>query len=352
MFNAISMHDDEVRPSPWRALGILLLLAALVYSCWHLYQRRIRAYQPPVAAASLTVANTLAEEAEDEMADGQPIDLPTFDKVAAPLFQSAPSLAAVRLWTPVQQLTGEITRQSPTTPQAGEAAVLPNLGANAAMSALRGRLADTDWVDTAAQIKLLQDEQSDISDTLSQPDKAGDEKALCERVYEKQHEEVLPAAQALQASLPLLAPAIADMNTLLDKLNDNEGEAPTVPLTLSRQVEDDLSAALGQYRATFSLAPGLPADLAAAAPAPATRLTRLLPYVSGQRTLMPLFISDENDQLTPAGFSEEIFYYRPADALYTLTWKQYAPTAALLFLLLLLLCWPQRRVVHNADEDD
>ena len=342
MCNAISTPCNETRRkiSGWRIFGVLVLLIALLYSSWRVYQRAVFAYLPQLSAAKLVIACTIAEEVEDERAEGKPLDIALFHQVVSPLFQSEPSLAAVRLWTPYQQLTCEITRPDPQISRTSDDAVLPNLQAHEAMLTLRDRLADADWLDTVSQIQLLQNEQSDISDALSQAG-PGEQKMLRVQLTDQQNA-VLTAAQTQDSTQHLLGETVHHMNAVLDALTLDEGGVSTA-LDASHKVEDDLSAALGQYRSVVSATTALPKEFAALAPTPTSRVTRLLPMVSGQRVIMPLFIADANDQLTTAGYAEEIFYLHPADALSTLGWKQYRLPASLLLLLLMLLCWPRRK---------
>jgi hypothetical protein len=347
MFNMCSdnsMPNDQDRGgcSPWRVIGIFLLLVALGYTGWRVYQRAEQAYQPQLPAAKLTIAETVAEEAEDERADNQPFDLVTFSQVVAPLFQSDPSLLAVRLWSPYQQLSCEITRFAPQTPHVNGDTVLPNLHANDAMSALRGQLADPDWVEPIAEMQLLQNEQSELSDALTSAAQQGEQPLARRVVYYNQQNDILLVAQKMDNAQHQYDLTLQDMNDVLNNLTRDE-DAIQPALSASRKVEDDLSAALGRYRAVVSAAPGLPKDIAARAPAPRSWIARLLPFVSARRVLQPIFIADADNKLTAAGYAEVIFYEHPAEALNSLTWREYGPTAVIFVFLVLLICWPRRK---------
>jgi hypothetical protein len=349
MFSAISISDDKAprRGFPWRFLAILLLLAALTITSWRIYQHAKLVSLAQLSTKKLVVATNLSEKIEDEISTGNPPNFSTLEQEVTPLFAAEPTLGAVRLWSPLQQLTCEISRLAPQTPHGEDDALLPNLRAHSDMLALRERVADTDWVDIIAQIQLLQDEQGDISDALSNPGVTDKQKMLRVQLYDKQND-MLHAMQTLDNPPHSLGDTQRDMNKVLDALTQDEQAVPT-SLAASHQVEDDLSAALGQYRSSVSAAPGLPKEFAALAPPPQSRIERLLPFVSGQRVLVPIFIADVNDQLTSAGFVEEIFYIRPADALNSLTATQYALPALLLVLIILLLCWPRRRHREYSD---
>jgi hypothetical protein len=348
MCSANSMPDDPVRAgcSSWRVIGILCLLAALGYSGWRVYQQAERAYQPQLPAENLTIADTVAEEVEDERAGNQPLDLATFSQVVAPLFQSAPSLLAVRLWSPYQQLSCEITRLAPLTPHVSGDTVLPNLQANNAMTALRGQLADPDWVEPIAEMQLLQNEQSELSDALTEAGKQGEQPLSRRVVYFNQQNDILLVAQKMDNSRRQFDLTLQDMNEVLNNLTRDDRAIPP-SLAASHKVEDDLSAALGKYRAVVSEAVGLPKEITARTPAPQSWIVRLLPFVTGRRVLQPIFLADADHQLIPDGFAEVIFYEHPAEALNSLTWKACRTPAIIFVLLLALICWPRRRVTRE-----
>ncbi|HEY3378801.1 MAG TPA: hypothetical protein VGL77_15040 [Armatimonadota bacterium] len=347
MCSVISTHDDDgdevFDRIPWRALGIILcLLAAALYGTL-ITRHALTQWHTADQDEYLGLAGPIAEAAEGQLADDPQGGLQPLAGMLSPLFTDEVNLAAIRIWNPQGQLTGEMTRQAPGTLQTTGG--LPDLGLRAAVTAQGPYLTRQNRLDTIAQLQLMESEQNDV---MEQIDAAAQRKvtATVRETFYLPEDHILELAQTLAAQQDdiLGTDTITDINAVLDALTLDDDTALSQALEACDKVSGDLTLALTEYRATTQELPALPTGLAATAPPPASWWSRCWPVVYGRRILIPLYTPGADDQvIVPAGFAEMLFFHRPAEILALLGWRMAPPLGLLLCVILLLCLRPRRR---------
>ena len=343
MCSVISTREDDESHIPWRAIGVVIfLLGGLVYG-WVVGHDGLQTLHTNARDIDMAIAGPVAEALEESLADTTEPDVTYVTNLLTPVFSSEKNLAAIRLWKSGGILSGEMTRLSSESFSSSTVSTLPDMGFQAVQTRMSRRLHDKPWVDTIAQLQLLQLEQADLYLQFEEASKQPVTTKTLTAFYMPQ-DRLLQLAETVNDKLGTLDNTIKAMNEILDALTMQQEQALPMAQSSAKQVLEDLTMVLTTYRANVDDIPALPKALAAAAPTTASRWARYIPVTSGRRVIIPIFTPAEETQLIkPAGFVEVIYYAHLSDLLDLLGWKVY-PAPALLLLAIIILLWPRRRV--------
>ena len=339
------------RRSPWRAIGVLLLvLATIVYGYVIFLRVQTRVNDDKEDTAQVT-AGFLAEDIEAASVESgvSPAADPTMlANVMTPYFAEEPLLASVRIWSRTQELACEISRPETATPRAGNGGLLPDLGFAAIADKITTQQQDSAWMDEVGQYQLLENEESDLGKQIDAAQKqAKIDEAQRQTLYQLQ-QTIIELARTRNDADGTLDDTIQDMTGVLNDLADKEANLNTASDDVET-VSTDLTEVFTDFRASTDRLATLPPELASSAPASTEWFMRVWPAVRGQRVIIPLFISSFDGQLaTPAGFAEVVLYDRPGEVLGSAGWQQLTkreitPAAVMLLLALLIIIWPRRK---------
>lgn len=336
-----TLEDDEApRRFPWRVMLVLsLLLATAIYS-GQILMPAVRQYHADLLNTYFYSSGYVAEDVEQQLLPDEPADPQELADIISPLFDMDESPAFVRIWNMQGQLLCEVTSTAPTTSHTAADSTLNDLGLQAVLSRAQAHLDDTKWLAMAGRLQQVETAEGTLRDNLAEAEKqaaAGKQGGEASRgsFYSRQ-ETLLAMTEGLQQDFPLLKDAVAGMNDALDALRNEADEAQAYSRAFhdAEVAQSTVTLVFEQFRAVDTGKVELPADLTSHAPLPASWPARLLPFVRGQRVLIPLLSPAANDELVaPAGTAEIVFYHRPAELIAALGVKLILPAALLLATL-------------------